>query len=472
MAHYMELYSTNGLVLNLMDGTNYKVGPGSGLGTPDVDNVMAAGWQADRERIIAYNVRNRHVELPVTIMAATPDGWNAAYQDLARVLRDAKDGTAQAWLNVHFDGATYPLLFDVEGGEIIDAQQLDHVYQLHYMTAFRPVVLHLRPYGHPQALGYQESGTITNGDDANGEWTMTALAGERRTPTRLQVVGMPNLLVGLVLARTQGARGANLPWVLDCEDGGTHPAYTVTDIEASASFSMADAAVAAAQNGAVARVTLSASAPTSAALIRWGIAKPRTLAGRYHVWGRVDGANQAGGSSLTSIGLTVKYAGTGSDFTASEGEVTVTTYTDRLVYLGAVEMAANVTTFNMELWFSCVWNATGTCSIDLDCLYLLPADEYMAKVTTSGSPSSGAYLDLDGINGYLQPAFRSSIGALEAVSLYMAETPPPWLAVDGATVWYPLLMTSPTSTGKQGTHDLTRTFTMRAWYDDLYELVK
>jgi hypothetical protein len=470
MAHYMELWSTNGLVLNLMDGTNYKVQAASGLGTPDVDNVMAAGWQADRERIIAYNVRNRHVELPVTIMATTRDGWNAAYQDLARVLRDAKDGTAQAWLNVHFDGATYPLLFDVEGGEIIDAQQLDHVYQLHYLTAFRPVVLHLRPYGHPQALGYQESGTITNGDDANGEWTMTALAGERRTPTRLQMVGS---ITGVVLARTQGARGANLPWVLDCEDGGTHPAYTVTDIEASADYSMADAAVAAAQNGAVARVTLSASSPTSAALIRWGIAKPRTLAGRYHVWGRLDGTNQAGGSSVSAIKLTAKYGGTGSDFTASEGEVTVNTsgsYVDRLVYLGAVEMAANVTTFNMELWFGVTWNASGTCSIDLDCLYLLPADEYVAKVVHNGS--GVAIVELDGIGGYLQPTFRTSAGAIDPRTITVAEAPTPWLGVDGAPVWYPLLIAGAPLDGKQGSHDLTATITMRAWYEDLYELVK
>lgn len=483
MATYVELISANGLWLNLA-ASPYGVGTGGGLGTPEVDNVLAAPWQLGHERIIAYNVRNRRVELALNISGATRDAWAAAYQDLARILRDAKDRRAAAWLNVHFDGATNPTVFDVVGGEVPDAAYFDHDYVLQRTTIHRPVMLYLRPFGHPQAHSTAASGTITNGSASAGWWSQGATSGERRAPARLQFSSPATTVRQVLLARMSGNAVEQFPWVMDAETGGTHADYSVAVTNTTVTSS--DQAVAAAHNGNVRRISATSGQSGS---VKWTYTVLKNLAAyegrRFHVWLRQD-STPANAGPWSTITATLKWGGLlGEEYTAVKGSVNLMATgagTDSLSYLGYFEIPRTERPLDTKFIFTVTVSVTngsgGTSTRDIDCVYVVPGDEYYAMLpipTFKAALAANDIIELDGIANRRLPTVLSSAGLVQTISWdsYLVAPNPDALA--GVPMrWFVLIGTGNTGANRDliVTHDLTQTCTLRLWWHDLYDLVR
>lgn len=472
MAHYVELWSTNGLVLNLLDGTSYGFGrPTTGLSSPDVTDVLAPGWQLGYERLLAYNTKNRHITLPITIKGTTTDLWMAAYQDLERILRDAKNRTALAWLAVQFDGATYPLLFDVVYGDIIDAQNFDSIFALRKQTLARPVTLHLKPYGHPQALGYATSSAFFNGI---GVFEQSAMTGERQSYARTQIA-CTSAFQRMLVARMSGDGVADFPFGFDCETGNTHPEYSVS--RGMANHTGADVVDATAHNGDVSRVT-APGAQAGTVLYTWTILRNlQYYSGRrFHVWFR----GRAATGTWSSITGTLKYGGSiGQTYTALKGTVTwgqATSYAEGLNYCGVLEIP-ELSAASASFLFSLTITSTsaGAATLDDDCVYLMPADEYYADLPPSAALSANDIVELGAVDGDAPlPFIMDSTGLLQhdGWASYM-HAPVPTLPPDVPQRWF-LLIGNGTAEAQDifRQHSLGLSITMRVWWEDLFDLVR
>ena len=484
MALNIDLFDTRGRFLEL-DASPYGIGYGSGLGAPEVNNIWSDPL-GGVSRLVHYNHTKRVLELPITIQSSTSlDDWIDNYNNLAGLLRDAKDRRSEAYLAVQLNGMTNTTIFDVLGGEIPDAQYFDvpmkNTSAPH--AAFRTVTLYLKPYGRNQSLTEDTSGTLNNFGGASSvspAYIQTSPVGDRETPAKL--IWQPSTTWRWVwIARRTRGNVSNFIPVLQCEEG-TFTGYVVTDIDASGSIAYAPAAVANSVGGNVGRVTYTATATvTNNPLIEWEINDNLPdFYGRHRVLLRIDDAVNSADNTITTLKFRLRYGGDGTAYLTAKGEVDISGTDDLgsfpcVLDLGVIEITeppdgAIMTSFKFELDIT-IQDAT-TVTIDLDCITLLPCDEFMAFAYLSAVSGSQDKLILDAMSAY--PAFLLDTGDVAQPETFSAESllPPPYVQPGTDNLWIAVFGEGAISGEQYLGSSEANTYTIKLQYFPLYDLAR
>ncbi len=413
MATTYATLSNSSYQIQLADSTAYGIKDGGRLGMPSAQRVFAEVWGKGFSPLAAIDYRNRQAEMAVHVIGTSHDNLITNYRQAEIIILQAREywtskgasGDA-AYLSVQLDGMTNAIEYDVLDGEL----QADNIFTFPMKSTtaprlvFAPLSLTLKPWGRPQALTRVTSTAISNGGGVAataGTYSMAAPLGDVPAPVKVSLSNDTALNYGAryLLARRTVGNVANFAalWPMQCETG-TYTGYTVTDIETSGNFSLANVAVAAASGGNVLRLThANVDTDTNVKVVRFTINDNLSdFRGRFRVFLRVD----TGHASVTS--LSIKYGGTGSDIVATGSPVTPSwagnIFADRLIDLGEIRIPSTdmpldavSAAFNFELWGSFtigVWTA------DFDCLYLLPVDENRMDIRlTVGSVANDIFVN-------------------------------------------------------------------------------
>lgn len=480
MALTFEITSAAGLWIDLADESTYGIGSGSGVGAPTIERLWRQATTYQSPRLVGTRVDVRNTEIPVHVRGTGVDTWAARYKLMARLIRDAEAGV-KTWLRVQFTGETNPTDYDVLGGDVPDARYLSHDFVIKYITTYRPFKLTLSPWGRRSQLTRNTATLVNGGGTANSGATISVTPdSERPTPLRIHMDGVAGVRTILMSTRTKGTP-ANIPFPLHCETG-TYTGYATTDIEASVHISGANTVVAGAQNGNVWRLTTNTTGVSNEGILQWALNSPSEWYGRWRAFLRVDSLQ-----SMANLDIHITYVGTDGVLVENThvDDLHLTLGSDDLVDLGYVNFikppeGAASASLNIKLRMAIAASST-TKTIDLDCLYLIPWDEWSFEGQLNvavGSSSSGATaILLDNLSDPSGFVVMTTTGIFTAEYISAPrQVPLPrllWVPKTPNRLFILLFDGDSTPGGIYNDHDLTLT-TISTTIDhyDLYDLIR
>ena len=487
MAHNIDLISDNGMILDLVDGTTYNIAHGSGMGVPSIETIFATPWQRGFSPLVDYNVGNRVVTIPMHIKGTSLDTWITNYQQLAQILRDAKDYSAsggrlgaRAYLCVQMSGMTNTTVFDVIAGEIPDPAIFRPemvVDTSRPSTPFVPITFTLKPWGRPEPLSSSTSGTLNNGGGTGNTastYTLTDTTGERPAPCRITITPSADLRRLIIGKRSRG-NVSNFIFVLHCETGA-YTGYTTADVEANPNFTVANVVNAAAQGGNVLRLSYTTGGNvTRAKVITWTINDNLPdFYGRFMVFVRSDAAGHA---NLTGVGLS--YGGSDGSLYQLPSTTLGAAWADRMLPLGVVTIPerplpydAVKTSFVMQLDVTIVTGVTF--DADFDCLYLVPCDEGYLDIEFSANSTAADKLIIDGLADQPVVYLLNSTGVIPSSNTRPSAVRgfQPFTIMPGDNLFAALIVDTATAGSRTGEHPLGDTYTLKVERYPLFDQVR
>ena len=488
MALDIRIYSASYLA-DLDAGTVYVVREGQGsLGWPETQRLFATSWARGYHPLASVRYGNRQAQLTVRLTDTSLDNWITSYRNLEQMLLLTQHYWAsggvegeKAALVVQLNGMTNAVEYDILAGELPAGELFGYPMRVTAapMYAEIPMALTLKPFGRPQALVEVTSASIANGRgtaDAAGSYSLAAPAGDVEAPLRLvlQLPAAQNASQFLLARRTRG-NVANFIFGLHAETTA-ESGYAVTKVVGGGD-TLTDTAVAAAESGQVNRLVSAAGADFSVSTyVQWNINENLgDWYGEYLVGLRIDAQSTTGDAAVS---YQLKHGGDGTSI-ANVAVTVAASNTDFVVWLGRLRIPtrdgpldAALTSFLFRVYFARPSGNTGVQTVDLDCIYLIPIDEFFMDQRVTGGVGNQDQLLIDTLAPTAVTAVLDSAGDLQP-DLVTPPNAPLVAAVAGrVNLWLPLLFTgTPSSTVSQG-HDLADTLTLNFRYHPLYALLR
>lgn len=488
MAAEVVLTSDTGAWIDLRDSDVYGFRMGSSLGFADHKLIFSEAWQHGHQPIVGKTPINRIAEFTALLKGTSLDDLIANFRDLQQVFTDAEEygesrgvSGAKAYLSVKLDGATYPTVYDVIGGQARWSNTFD--FEAQNTTEPRvldiPVAILCKPFGRPQLLTVDVSGTLNNGggvSNTNATYSQPAPLGEVPTPAKVTI----KLAAGddgmrFLMGKKSNGNIANFLPILHLEEG-THTSHVVTDIESSGLFTQASAAPAVAANNSLVEqidVTSPASPVSQHISLRIVINDNlRDFYGRYRVFLRLAQV----GDIFTALGFRLTYGGdpATSDLGTVLNPITYLSTPntdDRLVDLGNMTIpypddtrGTVVEQFKMILDYTWVVTGVGDGNdLELDCLILVPNDEGFLDALLPASSGAQAILVFDALEEELACYLTDSAGILQTLRPALTGSRPFMVQPGKINRWVPIILNS----ALDG-HDLTDQMTLEVKYAPRY----
>lgn len=477
MAANIELYAATGLWIDLNDGASYDVGgsQGGGLGAPSIEHIWSQPNSFFKQRLVGTKVSNRTVELPISVRGTSVDTWSVNYKLLARMIRDAQNGVT-TWLRVKLNGETYATDYDVLSGDVPDAKYLKHTFSINYVTSYLPIRLYFSPWGRKTQLTRNSSTLNNGGGTGNTAATLSVTPdSERQTPLRLQLAGSDAIRGFIAGIRTRGTP-ANIPFPLHCETG-SYTGYTVASIE-DTSYTQSNQVVAGAQNGNVWRLVNAAGADVTDRVLRWTLTNPADWYGRWRPLLRIDSFSAA----FIYVSLRMYYTGTDGVEVTLDQNASIALGDDHCIdmapgsYIEFVEPPEGAIATSLVMELEVASNSIAGRSIDFDCLYMVPWDEWSCDVELSAALSAADINLLDNLSklpgltvlssaGILQPEYATRFNPLPIPRLL-------WQPQLSNRLFVLTFESARNSTHQYLTHILTATIAATVDHYDLYDLIR
>ena len=487
MSLLARLYNGS-ILVDLHDTTSYGIREGSSLESLAHQVVYAEPWKRGYQPLVGTSLLNRTISLVVRVKGTSLDNWVVNYQALAQTLLDtqaywesvadpkaAPEG-ARAYLAVQLTGMTSAVEFDVISGTVEAGALFRWTMALHTSAPVLvdvPVTLTVKPLARPQQRTRTTVSLLNNGGGvsaADGTYTLSAPLGNLPAPLRVAYQSAAgDVFQRIILARKVGGALSNFVWGLNCELGAATN-YTVTNIEASANFALANVAVATAHGGNVLRLTKSVAAQdTNAPIIQVSITSHvRDFYGKYRVFLRLDAISLAANCSLS-----LTYGGaSGTDIVNTASADLPVTASDFLMDMGTMNIPHRVQPLNsglstFDFTIRGTLAATGG-TIDFDCIYLVPIDGQLLDVQYNADITAQYQVVSDNLAPNPLTYLLSDTGLVQANATTVKADTRFEAPHQEDSLWLCLILRA----GTPNLHDLTDVFGLAFDYYPLYAMVR